>query len=493
MSDAIPLAVEKLLAYKRSPLLMVRERFHVEPDAWQAQVLEEFPHCARQAMACCKGPGKTTVEAWLAWNFLLTRRHPKIGALAITGKNLDDNLWPEMAKWQKVDPVLRQEFEWTAESIYLRKEPETWFMTRKTWRPNATPEELGETVAGLWAKHVLFLADEAGGIPVPILRTMEAALQREGTEGHIVIAGNTNSTTGMLYEAIVMRRHMWQCYQVTADPDDPNRTPRISIEHARAQITEYGRDDPWVMINILAKFPSQGINQLVTADEVMACLGRHLHPHAYDWAPRILGGDVADKGDDRTVWFPRQGLAYLPPLIMRKMDSVQIAGAGMAKANEWQAESIQLDVTGGYGVGPLAIMRDQGYSVLGVEYAGESINPRFYNKRAEILWNCANHLKEGASLPTQYLDLAGTAHPLGELVAEFSAPTFSFKSDKIIIEPKEAIIARLGRSPDLFDAAACTHAYPVAVTRSTREALFPFDTQRSTSKSKSDYDPLTRD
>lgn len=477
------LAVDKLRTYREHPVVMVRELFAIEPDEWQIQVLEEFPHNPRQAMACCKGPGKTAVLAWLGWNFLLTRLHPKIGAVSITGSNLDDNLWPEMAKWMKKSPLLSQQFEWTSESIFLKAHPETWFMTRKAWKPSANEDELGQTLAGLWADYVLFLIDEAGGIPIAILRTAEAALQREGTEGHIVMAGNTTSTTGCLYEAIVTRRHLWQSYEVTADPDDPKRTPRISIEYARQQITEYGRDNPWVMINILAKFPSQGVNHLISADEVRGCIGRHLHPNAYEWAPKILGGDVADFGDDRTVLFPRQGPVYFAPLILRKMDPVQIAGHWMEKASGWNADSIQVDATGGYGTGPIAIMRDQGYSVLPIQFSETALNPKFFNKRAEIWWNACEHIKQGASLP-QGCD---------ELVAELASATYSYKGDRIIIEDKKLMKARLGRSPDLADALCCTHAYPVNTTRGTREALFPFDLERVVSRSKCDYDPLTRD
>lgn len=476
------LSVDTLNLYRDHPVVMVRELFDTEPDEWQVQVLEEFPHNPRQAMACCKGPGKTAVLAWLGWNFLLTRLHPKVGAVSITGSNLDDNLWPEMAKWQKKSPLLIDQFEWTSESIFLKAHPETWFMTRKAWKPSANEDELGQTLAGLWAEHVLFLIDEAGGIPTPIVRTAEAALQREGTEGHIVMAGNTTSTNGALYEAIVVRRHMWKPYEVTADPDDPKRTPRISIEYARDQIAEYGRDNPFVMINILAKFPSQGVNQLVSADQVRACIGRHLHPNAYQWAPKILGGDVADFGDDRTVLFPRQGPAYFAPLILRKMDPVQIAGHWMEKASTWGADSIQVDATGGYGSGPIAIMRDQGYSVMPIHFSETALDPKFFNKRAEIWWNACQAIKEGASLP-QGCD---------ELVNELASATYSYKGDRIIIEDKKLMKARLGRSPDLADALCCTHAYPVAATRDTRSALFPFDVSRSVSKTQSDYDPLSR-
>jgi hypothetical protein len=486
---SLDVAADRLRAYRLQPRVMVEELFgHMLPDGldeWQKAVLDEFPTNPRQAMAACKGPGKTAVLAWIGWNFLLTRPHPKIGAISITGKNLDDNLWPEMAKWQKASPILQQQFEWTAESIFLRAHPETWFMSRKTWSQSANEEELAQALAGLWANHVLFLMDEAGGIPVPVMRTAEAALQRTGTEGHIVMAGNTTSTTGCLYEAVVMRRHLFKVYEITADPDDVKRTRRIDPEYARQQIREYGRDNPWVMINILAKFPSQGVNQLVSADVVRECLGKHLHRSAYEWAPKILGGDVADYGDDKTVLFPRQGAAYFEPLIVRHMDPVQIAGHWMEKANTWQADSIQVDATGGYGAGPIAIMRAQGFEVMPIQFAGEPRNPKYFNKRAEIWWEACEALKQGASLPD--------TEAVQPIVAELSSATYSYKGDRIIIEDKKLMKARLGRSPDLADALCCTHAFPVATTRATRTSLFPFEGPMPMNRSKTDYDPLTRD
>ena len=485
---SLELAIDKVLAYRRSPALMVEELFgHALPqglDAWQRKVLDDFPHNPRQAMACCKGPGKTAVEAWLGWNFLLTRKYPKVAALSITGKNLEDNLWSEMAKWQNEAPILKALFEWTSKRIALKAAPETWFMTARTFQQSANAEELGQTLAGIWGEHVLFLVDEAGGVPVPIIRTAEAVLQRTGTEGHLVLAGNTTSSTGALYEAIVTRRHLWKCYEVTADPDDPQRTPRIDIEYCREQIREYGRDNPFVTINILAKFPTQGVNQLITADEVRACIGRHLHLKAYEWAAKILGVDVADMGDDRTVIFPRQGHAYLKPAVLRHMDPVFIAGKVGEMASQWGAHSIQVDSSGGWGVGPIAILRQAGFTVLPVNGSEKALNPKFFNKRTECWWNACEHLKEGASLPAEGVD---------ELVAELSAATYGYKGDKIIVEPKQLIKARIGRSPDLADALVYTHAFPVSVTSDTRAGLFPFDLNANIGKSRADYDPLTRE
>jgi phage terminase large subunit len=71
---------------------MVRELFGVEPEPWQEQALDQFPGSPRIAVKASKGCGKTTVEAWLTWHFLLTRPHPKIACTAIDSNNLADNL-----------------------------------------------------------------------------------------------------------------------------------------------------------------------------------------------------------------------------------------------------------------------------------------------------------------------------------------------------------------------------------------------------------------
>ena len=96
-----------LLAWHNDPPRFVREQFGVTPDPWQDEVLAAFPHKQRLVMKACKGPGKTAVLAWLAWNFLATRASPKIAATSITGDNLADNLWAEMAKWQAKSEMLK--------------------------------------------------------------------------------------------------------------------------------------------------------------------------------------------------------------------------------------------------------------------------------------------------------------------------------------------------------------------------------------------------
>jgi phage terminase large subunit len=38
--------------------------------------------------------------------------------------------------------------------------------------------------------------------------------------------------------------------EITGDPDDPKRSPRVSGQWAREQIEKYGRENPWVLVNV---------------------------------------------------------------------------------------------------------------------------------------------------------------------------------------------------------------------------------------------------
>jgi phage terminase large subunit len=212
-------ATAHLNRWKEHPVQFVREVFRIAPDPWQVEVLEAFPDNQRLAMKACKGPGKTAVEAWLAWNFLLTRVHPKVAAVSVTAENLADNLWSEMAKWQQRSAVLMERFEWTKSRIFCRDSPETWFMSARSWSKTADRAQQGNTLAGLHADNVLFILDEAGGIPDAVMASAEAALS-SCEEGHIVQAGNPTHLEGPLWRACTSERALWHVVEITADPDE---------------------------------------------------------------------------------------------------------------------------------------------------------------------------------------------------------------------------------------------------------------------------------
>lgn len=474
------LAVDKVRLYRERPDVFAEEILHqVLADQWQRDFYQALATQQRISLQACKGPGKTASLAGAAWWMLSMFPYPKIGATSITGDNLRDCLWAEMARWQRESPFLQANFTWTASKIFENRNPEEWWMSFRTWSQASNKEQQEGTLAGLHADYCMALLDESGGMPDSLMAAADGVLTAPKM-GRVIQAGNPLMLEGPLYRAATVERHLWWRKEITADPDDPNRASRVPVQWARDQIAKYGVDNPWVLANVFGRFPKSSINALISLDELNAAVGRHLHQHAYDWAPRILGGDVARFGDDLSVLYPRQGLAYFPPLELSKMDTIQVAGHWGDKATNWRAHSLQIDGTGGYGAGVIDMLRELNFSVQDVQFAAKALDPKFLNLRAEIWWKLCQNIKDGASIPDDKL-----------LIGELSTATYSYAKDRIRIEEKDQMKARLGRSPDHSDAAACTHAYPVAIP-DTR-ALVGFDLNQRSDRSKTDYDPLARD
>lgn len=451
-------ATAKIREWRHDCNKFVRECLNMNPDPWQEDVftLASKPGRKRIAMKACAGPGKTAVLAALGWHRLVCfaerNEHPKGAAVSITGQNLSDNLWAEMARWQNESPFLLRVFEWTKTRISARDHAETWFLAAKGWAKSADPETIGRTLSGQHSRFPFYLIDESGDIPPNMLRSAEQGLT-SCEDGLIVTAGNTTSQTGLLYEACVRLRDQWDVISITADPEDPKRTPRVDIDWARQQIDEYGRDNPWVMAFILGLFPPGSINALLSSDDVEAAMNRHLKPEAYEWAQKRIGVDVARFGDDRTVLFPRQGLLAEVPAVMRhKRDSsvsVDIASRVMHMKAEIKAELEFFDDTVGWAHGAVDVMRAAGHTPYAVRFDAPADDARYLNKRAEMWLRMADWVKGGGALPR-----------IPELVPELTSPTYHFNNGKFQIEPKDQVKKRLGRSPDLADALALTFALP---------------------------------
>jgi len=138
-------------------------------------------------MKACAGPGKTALLAWLGWNFLLTRPHPMIGATSVNAANLRAKLWTELARWYAAPRagILRTTFTMTKTEIFANDHPQTWRLEARTWAQDANAEQIGNALAGLHAKYVMWLLDESGGYPDSIMPVCEAIFAGDPTHAYI--------------------------------------------------------------------------------------------------------------------------------------------------------------------------------------------------------------------------------------------------------------------------------------------------------------------
>lgn len=445
------LAVEKIRQWREEPVTMVRELFAVEPDVWQIEGLQAFRQCPRLAMKACKGPGKTALLAWVGWNFLLTRPHPMIGATSINGDNLKAGLWTEMARWREKAPLLKHAFEMTKTEIFSREHPKTWKMEARTWARDADTAQIGNALAGVHSDYVMWLGDEAGDYPEAVLAAMEGIFAGKPKEAHIAIAGNPTSLSGALYRACVTARNLWHVVEITGDPDDPRRSPRIDVEYARQQIAQYGADNPFVMVSIFGKFPPAAFNALIGVDEVEASMKRYYREDELRGSPKVLSGDVARQGDDQSVVAKRWGLQFMPLLKYRNIDGIQGAGVMSREWQEFGADACFIDATGGFGYTWIDQLRQLGRSPIPVEFAGKAHQSnRYFNKRAEMAFELLEWIRRGGALPKD-----------DRLLQTLPRITYTFKGDKLMLAPKDLMKVELGFSPDEFDACITSFAQPV--------------------------------
>lgn len=483
-------AISKIKAWRKDPVLFVRDNFKVEPDEWQRDVLSlikaqgQTKIRKRIAMKACTGPGKSAVLSWGAWYrlscFGTPGHHPKGAALSGEGRdNLRDNLWAELGKWQGRSEFLTEQFTWNKEQIYNNDYPETWFLSARSYPKDADADAIGRSLSGLHSEYPFVLLDEIGDMPIQVGKKAEQIFTGGTIDGLVLAAGNPTSTSGLLYDVAVNQRENWDVITITSDPDDPKRTPRVDIDHARQMIKTYGRNDPWVQATILGEFPASGLNQLLTIDEVDLAMRRKNHLHDYENAQKRLGIDVARLGMDSTVIFPRQGLQAFQPVEMRGARNPEIAARVALAKSRWNSEVEFIDGTGGFGAGVVDALIQSGYNPYEIHFSSKAEDSRFFNKRSEMWFRMAEWVKRGGALPT-----------LDRLRKELSTPLYSFKNGKFILEEKDQLKKRLGYSPDMADALALTFAMAEMPTLSGELGLL---NKLSSQRSNFDYNPFERE
>lgn len=228
-------------------------------------------------------------------------------------------------------------------------------------------------------------------------------------------------------------------------------TDTASLDEAEVALLRAEMSENAWRQEFLCDFTASADDVLIAVDLALDATRRV--PREADWKglPLVIGVDVARFGPDATVFFRRAGLCAFPPQILRGLDNMAVADRLAACISAHHPAAVFIDA--GQGQGVIDRVRQLGFSVTEVPFGSQALRPdRFVNRRSEMWFSLREWLRTG-SLPDD-----------ARLVSELAAPTYDFDAaGKIRLEPKDAIQARLGFSPDLADALALTFAAPVAL------------------------------
>ena len=179
-------------------------------------------------------------------------------------------------------------------------------------------------------------------------------------------------------------------------------------------------------------------------------------------SPLVIGLDIARFGDDESVFCFRRGRIVEKFEVFKKKDTVQLADIASRYLEDYQPKKLFMDI-GANGAGVYDILMDRGFGPLikGVFFGAKAMNPdRYVNKRAEMWDGILTFLSQDLEVLLPQDDM---------LFGDLTSVNKKYDSmGRLLLESKEEIKKRLGRSPDRGDALALTFAAPVFETREER-------------------------
>jgi hypothetical protein len=416
------------------------------PDEWQTEQLRAIGRAVRNdpenytirdVTSSGHGIGKSAEVAWLILWAMSTRPHLSGVVTANTTAQLNTKTWRELALWHE-RAINKHWFKWTATKFH---HVEHW----KTWAVSAIPntEHNSEAFAGLHAKHVLMIYDEASGIPDKIWEVSEGAMTTPRAMWFAF--GNPTKNVGRFVNCFTSDAKRWKTRQIDS------RTCKMTNKKEIAEWVEaYGEDSDFVRVRVRGVFPRTGNMQFMPTDTVDRAMLVDMAAEVHILMPVVIACDVARYGDDKTVICVRQGRKVLEMRKFRDLDTMQVAVqvALAVKQYKEQLAATFVDEVG-IGAGVVDRLRMLNFEVVGVN-AGATPRDKetYYNKRAEMWGDLRAWLASGASIP---------ADP--ELRKALIGCEFGFDDKERIRLERKADMKRRGLdSPDEGDALAYTFA-----------------------------------
>ena len=396
-----------------------------------------------------QGTGKDFFASMMILFFLTCFPDVKIPCTAPSAHQLKDVLWSEVSKLMrlakkdkgKTTSVLEELLQWQSEKVFLKEAGgKEWFAVARTVNAKSSPDEQAETLSGFHEDYMLFVVDEASGVPDPVYRPIEGTLT--GALNIVLLIFNPTKSKGYAVESHRKDAERWVCLRWNAEESEI-----VSREHIANMEKKYGRDSNPFRIRVLGLPPVAEKDALIPWDWIEDALDRDITPMENE--PVIKGLDCG-AGGDKSVIASRKGGKVTSFIFNNSKEAMDVAGWALHDFDHTGGNFLFYDAIGiGHGIG--ARVREQrGYKVFPVDSRSKPANARFTNKRAECYWRLREAFEnKSISLPEGYT----------EIVDQLAVMKYDYdNAGKIKIIRKDKIKEEIGHSPDEADALALTYA-----------------------------------
>lgn len=434
---------------------------------YQEEIVAHLPIKKRVAVRGPHGLGKTGLASIVVLWFALTREQAgldwKVLTTASAWRHLTIYLWPEIKKWaNRLDweELGRPPFNDRTELLDLH-------LKQHHGAASAVASSKPELIEGAHADSLLYLIDEAKIVPDGVWDAIEGAFSGGRMEGYpeaLALAISTpGPPVGRFYEIHKKAPGLEDWWTRHVKVDEAMAAGRISQQWVDMRRKQWGADSALFANRVLGEFHASDEDSLIPLSWVDAAIERWQlwveagRPELALQHPQVLGVDVARSGRDMTVFAPRVGYLIKEFILHNNADTMKTAalvGPLIHESDDDRPRVTGVIDTIGVGAGVYDRLRELKQPV--VPYTGSAKTSfrdqtgeyGFRNTRSAAYWNMRQLLDPAnesmVMLPDDDLMVSDLTTPTWDIVS--GAPPL------IVVEKKEDVVERLGRSPDRGDA-----------------------------------------
>jgi hypothetical protein len=292
---------------------------------------------------------------------------------------------------------------------------------------------------------MLFLCEEASGIPDIVFQVGEGAMSTEGAK--TVMCGNPTRSEGFFFESHHSQRHRWHAMTVSCYDSST-----VSEQFLEEMKEKYGEESNVFRVRVLGQFPTQSDDVLLPLHLVEEATKRDVEQSPT--APVVWGVDVARFGADRSAIAKRQGNVLTEPIkTYQGRDLMEMAGIVLSEYEachyRMRPQNIYIDAIG-IGAGLADRLRELDLPAVAISVSETaSLKDRFNRLRDELFWNAREWFESrDCHIPND-----------DALIQEITGIRYKYLSNgKLKIESKDEMKRRGQRSPDVADAFVLTFA-----------------------------------
>lgn len=437
------------------------------------EIADALKHNQRISLSGCTGSSKTYSAACIVPWWILSQENSRVITLAPGFRQVGMNIWG----------YIHQVIGGAHKRIGGKLLETKWEISKEQYAIGFSSDD-PNTVHGIHGKNDLIILDDAHGIPKEIFDALENVMA--GGTAKSLLLFNKNCSSGEAYDSCHSKSGLYKHIGVPAfeTPNVRAAKPvwekfreankgvslleliarfRQEVEPATIRVPgmivlsqvlqwghTYGADSDYYRVYVEDKFPKQSRDVLIPNDWIEQAITREVPNEG----KMVLGCDVGRSGDRSTI-LPKKGRKVFNPRVFDGfIRTTETAGEIIKVTDDLNSRCAFVDVIG-VGSGVVDCLHESKRKVVGVNAASKSkvlkdqydVNKgfKFSNLRAELWWGLREALDpknpEAISLPD---------HP--DLRIELSSIKYWHNSKgEIVIEPKDEMKVRVGRSPDIAD------------------------------------------